>query len=359
MIGSSSGNSRKVRTAVKQVTIYDIAKEAKVSVATVSRVLNNTAPVKDSTRTKIMTLIDKYQFQPNALARSLTRKETGTLGIMLPDITNPFYPEVIGGIHSQAHEMGYTFFLCDTHGDYDKESQYLNELREKQVDGILFFGGRINLNRCKPEMVEEVMEAASRVPIVLVNGNLPGNKLHRVFTDEAKGAEMAARHLIELGHRNIACIAGNSYMSTTEQKVRAFKKVMEEHGLAVSKEHVLYGDFSMSWGEKAMETLLDLPSRPSAVFCINDNTAVGAVKAAFKKGLKIPEDVSIVGFDDIQLASVMNPELTTVSQKTDLLGRTAVDVLHKLITKEKVKRLTVIEPELMVRGSSQTFQKEI
>lgn len=342
---------------MKQVTIYDIAKEAKVSVATVSRVLNNTAPVKDSTRTKIMESIDKYQFQPNALARSLIRKETGTLGIILPDITNPFYPEVISGINSQANELGYTFFLCDTHGDYDKESQYLNELQEKQVDGILLLGGRINLNRCKPEMVEEVIGAASRVPVVLVNGNLPGSKLHRVFTDEAKGAELATRYLIEQGHQNIAFIAGNSNMSTTEQKVKGFKKVVKEYGLNVPKEHILYGDFSMSWGEKAMTALLDLPSCPSAVFCINDNTAVGAVKAAFKKGLKIPQDVSIVGFDDIQLASVINPELTTVSQKTDLLGRTAVNVLHKLIIKETVKRHTIIEPELMIRGSSQAFIK--
>lgn len=337
---------------MKQVTIYDIAKEANVSVATVSRVLNNTAPVKDSTRSKIMRLIDQYQFQPNALARGLSKKETGTIGVILPDVTNPFFPEVFSGIERMARDMGYTFFLCDTLGDYERESQYLNILREKQVDGIIFLGGRINLSRCKPELAEEVVETANRIPLVLVNGNLPGTSLYRVITNESKGAEIATQYLIDSGHRDIAFIAGNDNMSTTAQKVKAFKRIMACNGLSVPSARVLYGDFSMASGERLMKRILAEAERPTAVFCVNDFTAVGALKAAMKAGVNVPNDISIVGFDDIPLASAIYPELTTIKQQMDQLGSTAVQVLHRLIMKEKVKKLTVIEPELVVREST-------
>ncbi|ANY75764.1 LacI family DNA-binding transcriptional regulator [Paenibacillus ihbetae] len=341
---------------MKQVTIYDIAKEAKVSAATVSRVLNNTAPVKESTRSKIMQIIHKYQFQPNALARSLLKKETGTIGVIMPDITNPFFPEVFSGIDRAASEMGYTFFLCDTLGDTRKESQYLHMLREKQVDGILFLGGRINLSKCDPELAEEVVETASRIPTVLINGNLPGTSLHRVILNEAKGAEMATQFLIDAGHRSIAFIAGNEEMTTTAQKVRAFRRVMKKNGLEAAKDSVLYGDYSMASGESSMEKILARRERPTAVFCVNDLTAVGALKAAMKAGVSVPDEVSVIGFDDIPLASAIYPELTTVSQRMDLLGGTGVQVLHKMILKEKVKMLTVIEPELVVRNSTRNLR---
>ena len=337
---------------MKYVTIYDIAQEAKVSVATVSRVLNNTAPVKDSTRLKIMQLIERYQFQPNALARSLSKKETGTIGVIVPDITNPFFPEVFSGIERAARDLGYTFFLCDTLGDYERESQYLHILREKQADGIIFLGGRINLSKCNPQLIEEVAEVANRIPLVLVNGNLPGTSLYRVITDESKGAEAATQYLINLGHREIAFIAGNENMSTTLQKVRAFMRIMAHNGLEVPEERVIYGDFSMVSGERAMMRLLSQANRPTAVFCVNDFTAVGALKAAMKSGVKVPNEISIVGYDDIPLASSIFPELTTVKQHMDLLGSTAVQVLQKLILKKKVRKLTVIEPELAVRAST-------
>ncbi|MCM3748581.1 LacI family transcriptional regulator [Paenibacillus pasadenensis] len=337
---------------MKQVTIYDIASEAGVSVATVSRVLNNTAPVKASTRSKIMKLIKQHQFQPNALARSLLKKETGTIGVIVPDITNPFFPEVFSGIDHEARGKGFTFFLCNTHGEYERESQYLHILREKQVDGIIFMGGRINLTKCTPELVEEVAETAARIPLVLVNGNLPGTELHRVATDEGKGAAMATQYLIEQGHRDIAYIAGMSTTTTSAQKLRAFKRVMNQNNLDVPKERVLYGDFTMEAGERLMDEILRAPERPTAVLCVNDFTAVGAIKTAIKAGLSIPNDMTIVGFDDIPLASSIFPELTTVKQQMDQLGSQAFQVLHKLIMKEKVKRLTVIEPELVVRESS-------
>ncbi|MEH7744288.1 LacI family DNA-binding transcriptional regulator [Neobacillus drentensis] len=334
------------------VTVYDIAKEAEVSVSTVSRVLNGTAPVKESTREKIMALINKYQFQPNALARSLTKKETKMIGVILPDITNPFFPEVFWGVENEANSKGYTFFLCNTSGQPELESQSLTIFREKQVDGIIFMGGRINLSNCSQELAKEVEDIAKKIPIVLVNGNLPDSSLHRVIINEGKGAEMLTQHLIDFGHNEIAFFGGYNFVSTTTQKVKAFKKTMKANGLKVPNEWILYGDFSMYAGKKMMADLLKREKRPTAIFCVNDVTAVGAVKVAVEAGLKIPEDIAIVGFDDTILASTVIPELTTVSQKSLELGKNAVNVLHKLINNEKVKKVTVIEPELVIRNST-------
>lgn len=337
---------------MKQVTVYDIAKEAKVSVATVSRVLNGTAPVRASTRAKIEAIMHKHQFQPNALARSLSKRETGIIGVILPDITNPFFPEVFSGIVQEGQETGYTFFLCDTMGHYEKESEFLNIMQEKRVDGILFMGGRINLNDCDGALVQEVVEHANKIPLVLVNGNLKHTELTRVATDEYEGTTLAVRHLLELGHTKIGFIGGQSHMATTLVKLRAFRKCMREAGLPIRDEWVLPEDFSVDAGIRQMHRLLALPERPTAVCCVNDFTAIGAMKTALEQGLRVPDDISIVGFDDIVLAHHFVPELTTVSQQAHELGRTAVSVLRRLINKERVKKLTSLQPKLVVRQST-------
>ena len=344
--------AERIRETMKNVTVYDIAREANVSVATVSRVLNDTAPVKASTRERILAIIKKYQFQPNALARSLISKATGMIGMILPDITNPFFPEVFKGAEVEARANGYTFFLCDTEGDYQRESEYLSILKEKRVDGIIFLGGRINLARCSRELAEEVAELSKQIPVVLVNGNLPSGRLHRVMTDEAAGAELAAQHLIDLGHRDIAFIGGFAHMSTTAQKVRAFVRKMKEHGLPVRKEWLLHGDFSVESGKRLMGKLIAMKERPSAVLCVNDFTAVGAVKEAVGQGLRIPDDISVVGYDDTHLSTAIIPELTTVAQQTYELGKQAVQVLHRLINGEKTKKVTLLRPQLIVRQST-------
>ncbi|CAM3681419.1 LacI family DNA-binding transcriptional regulator [Cohnella lubricantis] len=343
---------------MKQVTVYDIAKEAKVSVATVSRVLNGTAPVRASTRAKIEAIMHRHQFQPNALARSLSKKETGIIGVILPDITNSFFPEVFSGIMQEGQETGYTFFLCDTMGQYDKESEFLNIMREKRVDGILFMGGRINLNDCDEALVQEVMEHANKIPLVLVNGNLKNANLTRVATDEYAGTMLAVRHLIELGHTRIGFIGGESHMATTMVKMRAYRKCLREAGLPIREEWVLPDDFSVDAGNRQMQRLLSQTERPTAVCCVNDFTAIGAMKTAIDQGMRVPDDISIVGFDDIVLARHFIPELTTVSQQASELGRTAVQVLRQLINQERVKKLTSLSPRLVIRQSTASPRSE-
>lgn len=337
---------------MKQMTIYDIAKLANVSVATVSRVINSTAPVKDSTRKKIEALIQQYQFQPNAMARSLLKKETGIIGIIVPDLTNPFYTEVLAGAEQEALTTGHTFLLTNSVGDYQKESQYLSIMREKRVDGMIFLGGRINLKIGDEELDQELIQHASTIPTVLVNGTVKGNALTRVATDEYTGTCMAVQHLIECGHKQIGFLGGELHMSTTSTKLRAFKKTMREAGLEVREEWILTDSFSIYSGRKQMEKLLQLADKPTAVMCVNDFVAIGAIKTAVDHELTIPDDMSIIGFDDIPLSHHFIPEITTVSQEANELGRTAIQVLQKLMNQEKVKKHTVIDPKLIVRKSS-------
>ncbi|KUP21805.1 LacI family DNA-binding transcriptional regulator [Paenibacillus sp. DMB5] len=344
---------------MKPVTVYDIAKEANVSVATVSRVLNNTAPVKKETRDRITALIDKHQFQPNALARSLIRKETGMIGFILPDITNPFFPEILAGFDREARKMGYTCFLCDTVSSdeetarqYERESQYLGILMEKQVDGIVMIGGRLDLSKPDAVLVREVEEAAKRVPVLMINGNLPGTKLHRVAADQKLGAELAVQHLIDLGHRDIAVIGGFLHMSNTQQRLLGFRTAMRDNGLTIRKEWMLHGGFSVNMGYKFAEKVLNLPSRPTAIVCMNDLVAIGALKAADRAGIAVPAELSIIGYDDIPFASYSIPELTTVSLKANEIGRLTAETLHKLITGKKVPRLHSVVPELVVRQTT-------
>lgn len=344
---------------MKPVTVYDIAREANVSVATVSRVLNNTAPVKKETRDRIVDLINKYQFQPNALARSLSKKESGMIGIILPDITNPFFPEVLAGLELEARNNGYTFFLCDTVStnrdsaeQYERESQYLNILLEKQVDGIVMIGGRINLARPSRERVNEVLEVARRVPLVLINGKLPGYALNRVYVDERAGAVLATQHLIELGHQDIAYVGGYRAMGNTLQRIQGFTNTMKGAGMPVRKEWVLDGGFSVESGKRFMQELLAGPVRPTAIFCANDLVAIGVLKAANEAGLDVPRELSIVGFDDIPYAANSIPELTTVSLCCYETGRMAAEMLHNLIKKNPVKKAVRLLPELVIRETT-------
>lgn len=351
---------------MRPVTVYDIAREANVSVATVSRVLNNTAPVKKETRDRIVALMHKHQFQPNALARSLTRKETGMIGFILPDITNPFFPEVLSGFDYEARKLGYTYFLCDTIStneenqrlydrQYERESQYLSLLMEKQVDGIVMIGGRVDLAKPEAALAQELEEVAKRVPVLLLNGSLPKTKLNRVAADQKLGAQLAVQHLIDLGHRDIAVIGGFSKMTNTQQRLAGFRTAMKDAGLPVHREWVMTEGFSVEKGQEFAAKLLDSKRRPSAIFCMNDLLAIGALKAAHRAGISVPVQLSIVGYDDIPQATYCIPELTTVSLLSQETGRQAARTLDKMIAGKKVPLLQTIVPELIIRETTAPY----
>ncbi|GMA60186.1 substrate-binding domain-containing protein [Alicyclobacillus fastidiosus] len=201
-------------------------------------------------------------------------------------------------------------------------------------------------------MVQEVVDISKRIPVVLINGDLPNHTFYRVSTDEYLGAQLGVQHLIDLGHENIGFIGGRNGTSTTDVKVNAFRDTMRKNGLSFREEWVLYDDFTITSGKILMEKLLNMYCKPSAVCCVNDFASVGAIKTAIKYGLRIPEDMSIMGYDDTILSTSMIPELTTISQNSVELGKIAVEILRALINGEEVAQHTIIQPKLVRRQST-------
>lgn len=336
----------------KNVTVYDIAAEAGVSIATVSRVLTGNAPVRESTRQRVEAVIGKYNFQPSAVARSLSTNESMTLGFIQPDITNPFFSSIFGVAETRALAADYTMILCNTMSDHRIESKSLRMLAEKQVDGIIFMGGRINRTRTDPDEAAEVQEVLENIPIVMINGRMRGVDCHIVRTNERQGVFDLVAYLAGQGHRTLGLLGGVPGVTATDLKVRAFRQAAQDHSLEFRDEWIIPGDFSIECGEETMTQLLALPSRPTAVLGINDLAAIGAIKAARQHALRVPEDIAVTGFDDIHLAEIFPPGITTVSHNFVRVGQTAVDVMIGLLNGDKVRKETVIDTQLIVRNSA-------
>jgi LacI family transcriptional regulator/LacI family purine nucleotide synthesis repressor/LacI family repressor for deo operon, udp, cdd, tsx, nupC, and nupG len=335
----------------KNATVYDIAEEAGVSISTVSRVLTGSAPVKEETRQRVQAAIEKYNFQPNALARSLTKKESMTLGFILPDITSPFFSTVFAEAEKHALSQGYIMFLCNAMNDEANESKYLRILAEKQVDGIILMGGRINKTHTSPEHAAEMHDLLESVPVVMVNGRMRGVECHIVRTNERAGIFSLVQYLAEMGHTHIGLIGGLSGITAYDMKLRAFKTAMRDYGLHYLDEWIIPTGFSVDDGTAAMEQLLHMHPCPTAVMAINDLVAIGAIKSTEHHGLRIPEDMSLTGYDDINLAALFSPGITTVNQNFVELGQTAVDVMVALLNGKNVSRETIIDTQIVIRHS--------
>ncbi|WP_160724760.1 LacI family DNA-binding transcriptional regulator [Bacillus sp. USDA818B3_A] len=335
----------------ENITIYDIAKEANVSPATVSRVLTGNAKVRPQTMRKIVDVIEKYNFRPNSLARSLLHKQSKTIGFILPDINHPFFSTLVQKSEAHALELGYTTFLCSTMNNSANESKYLQSLVEKQVDGIIYLGGRINDTATDQEYAEEMKKVMERIPVVFVNGQMAGVDAHIVRADEESGVEKLVELLINLKHKKIGFLGGMEGISSTDVKKNTFVQAMKNNGLPVNEKWVFGTGFTIESGEEVAAQLLYLKERPTAVICANDLVAIGVIKVLTKFGLKVPEDVSIVGFDDIYLAQHFPPGITTVSQNYDRLGQTAINVLVDLINEKEAEMETVVPTSLVLRDS--------
>ncbi|WP_202078973.1 LacI family DNA-binding transcriptional regulator [Caldalkalibacillus salinus] len=337
------------------VTIYDIAKEANVSPATVSRVLTGSAKVRPDTMNRIMALIEKYNFRPNGLARSLTYKKSKMIGFILPDINHPFFSTLV--LKSEAHALkrGYTSFLCNSMNNSEMESQYLHNLLEKQVDGIIFLGGRINAVKTNPEYAEELKQVMDRIPVVFVNGQMSGVDAYAVHTDEAYGVNQLVQLLVNHGHSKIGFLGGLSGITSTEMKWTTFKEALNDHNIEVREEWMIESGFNIESGEEAAAQLLSLKEKPSSIICVNDFVAMGTINMINKFGLSVPHDFSVVGFDDIYLAQYFPPGITTISQNYKQLGQTAIDVLINLIEGKEAQKETIIPTSLVIRNSCKQF----
>lgn len=338
----------------ERITIYDIAKESNVSPATVSRVITGNTRVRPEKEKRVIEVINKYNFRPNSLARSLLYKQSKMIGFIVPDITNPFFSTLMLKSESYALKLGYTSFLCNSMSDSNLESSYLQDLIDKQVDGIIFLGGRINDIKKTDHYnkhVEEMQKVMERIPLVLINGQMDGLDTHTVRTDEEDGIHKLIELLVGLGHSKIGFLGGVESISSTQVKKNAFCSTLQKLGLQVNNDWIIHGDFGIESGENAAASLLRKRDKPTAVICVNDFVAIGVLKTFNKLGVRVPKDISVTGFDDIYLAEHFPPGITSVSQNYDLLAQTAVNMLVDLIKGEEVKKEKVIPTSLIIRNS--------
>ena len=329
------------------VTIKDIAKIAGVSIATVSKVVNNKDfDISEGTRARVQKIIDEQNYRPNSLARSMITKTTKTVGLIIPDVRNPFFTDLARGAEDSAKERGYSLLFCNSDDVLGKEIEYINTLVEKQVDGIVL-AGSINRNKA----VEENFNIS--VPIVSLDRKVYFKGIKAtVEIDNITGAYDAIQYLIKIGHQNILFLSGQEEVEVSKDRLKGYKKALKENHIPFHPEYVVFGLYKSEFGyQYLMEN--QLPKEITAIFCGNDLIALGAIKALKSKKIKVPKDISIIGFDDISLASINTPELTTVKQPSYEYGFIAVQRLIEII--EGVTHLEdkfEIKTELIVREST-------
>jgi LacI family transcriptional regulator len=325
------------------VTIYDVAREAGVSMATVSRVVNNNPNVKPQTRKKVFEAIEKLGYRPNAVARGLASKKTTTVGVVIPDISNSIFAEVARGIEDIANMYHYNIILCNADKKKDKEIRVINTLLEKQVDGLLFMGGVVT---------DEHIRAfqTSTVPIVLCGTTVDNGEIPSVDIDHEAAAYDAVNMLIEEGHRRIGMISGTLQdPATGYARYNGYRRALENAGIPVREELVRLGNYRYESGAEAMSYFLGLAERPTAIFAATDEMAIGAIHAIQDHGLKVPDDVSVISIDNIRMASMVRPQLTTVAQPMYDIGAVSMRLLTKLMNKETVEETKVVLPHEIIR----------
>lgn len=333
-------------------TMRDVAEKAGVSITTVSHVINETRVVSEEARSEVMSAIAELGYQPNVLARGLRRGETTTIGMIVPDSANPFFAEVARGVEDASFDSGFNVILCNTDGNLEKELKYTRLLIEKRVDGILFVAAGSST-----EHIQRVQ--AQDVPLVIVDREIPDVSVDVVQTDHEQGGYLAARHLIDLGHRQIGCIRGPSVLTPSGARVTGYRQALADMNCPVDESLIIRGDFQFESGFQAARQLLTRQDAPSAIFACNDLMAIGAISAAVELGLRVPEDVSIIGFDNVSLARYTNPPLTSIHQPSHDLGIIATNLLLARINNPAgpVQR-ELIATELVERGSTAPYSQK-
>jgi DNA-binding LacI/PurR family transcriptional regulator len=326
-------------------SIKDIARVANVSYATVSRALRNSPLVGAETRELICKIADEQGYRVSAVARSLVTKRTCTIGVVVTNVADPFVGEVVSGIEEVAQAQGYSLLLASCHADPDREVRAVRLLHERRVDGILVNSSRVGA-LYMPLLVK------INAPIVLINNQYPGEFIFSVTIDNVNAARDATRHLVELGHQRIGYIGNQFGLQADTDRFAGYRQVLEEAGIGFQPELVAHGDAKPEGGMRGMERLLALPERPTAVFCYNDMEAIGAMRVARQYGLRVPTDFSIVGMDDVFLASYTDPPLTTIQQPMQQMGRKAAQILLDLFSGGKPESRVKLPGKLIVRQST-------
>lgn len=337
----------------KRLTIRDIAKLAKVSHMTVSRVLNNDSRVKEETKNRVVEVIHKYKYRPDPTARMFANRKSFLIGIIAADIRNPFYAELARGIEDRIFESGYSTIFCSTDNKPERTGRYVEHMLNAGVEGIVFASVRLN-----EPVVEELI--GDKFPLVVVNRKLKGDLYNYVVVDNFKGAYEMTNYLVECGYKRIAIISGPQILSTGLDRLKGYKKALEDNSIKIANDYLLQGSFTKETGYEGTKKLLECAERPDVIFAGNDFIAMGVIDAIEEACLRIPEDIAVVGFDDTEFASNRRIDLTTVSQNQYEMGKLGADILLNCIEKKGAEYFHQItmEPKLIIRGSSTIKQQK-
>jgi DNA-binding LacI/PurR family transcriptional regulator len=326
------------------VSIKDIARAAGVSHSTVSRALADSPLVKEGTKQRVCRLAREMGYSPSAIARSLVTKKTRTIGLVVTTIADPFVAEIVRGVEETALDRGYNILLCNSNAQPQRELAAVSTLREKRVDGIIVSASRVG-DLYLPMLVE------TGVPIVLVNNEHSGRYVYSVATDDEIGGRLATEYLLDLGHTCIGYISGPEMHRSSINRLQGYRQAFQARGLTSDQRWIVPGDGDARGGEEGMAHLLSLPTPPSAVFCYNDVTAIGALLAARRLDWVVPDQVSVMGYDDISFAAYTNPALTTVEQRKYEMGSLAVQMMLDLLDGASSVENILLPARLVVRES--------
>ncbi|WP_342322872.1 ribose operon transcriptional repressor RbsR [Kosakonia sp. BYX6] len=328
-------------------TMKDVARLAGVSTSTVSHVINKDRFVSEAICEKVEAAIKTLNYAPSAIARSLKLNQTRTIGMLITASTNPFYSELVRGVERSCFERGYSLVLCNTEGDEQRMNRNLETLMQKRVDGLLLLCTETH------QPSKAIMQRYPSIPTVMMDWAPFDGDSDLIQDNSLLGGMMATQHLINKGLTRIACITGPLDKTPARLRLEGYREAMARAGLTIREGDEIESDFEFGGGFEAMQSLLAMNERPQAVFIGNDAMAVGAYQALYQAGLKIPQDMAIVGYDDIELARYMTPPLTTIHQPKDELGELAIDVLiHRIAEPELQQQRLQLTPVLMERGSA-------
>ena len=327
-------------------TMKDVAQLAGVSTATVSRALMNPEKVSSSTRKRVEDAVLEAGYSPNSLARNLRRNESKTIVTIVPDICDPYFSEIIRGIEDAAMEHGYLVLLGDSSQQKKREASFVNLVFTKQADGMLLLGSDLPFDVSKAEQ-------KNLPPMVMACEFAPELELPTVHIDNLTSAFEAVNYLTQMGHKRVAQISGPQHAVLCQFRQQGYQQALRRGGLSMNPTYTTYGDFTFEAGAKAVRALLSLPEPPTAIFCHSDVMAIGAIQEAKKLGLRVPQDLSVVGFDDIQFSEYCDPPLTTISQPRYEIGRQAMLMMLELLRGHDVRAGSrLLETHLVVRESA-------
>lgn len=328
-------------------TMKDIARLAQVSTSTVSHVINGSRFVSDEIREKVMRIVAELNYTPSAVARSLKVRETKTIGLLVTATNNPFFAEVMAGVEQYCQQHQYNLIIATTDGDAKRLQQNLQTLMHKQVDGLLLM--------CGDSRFQADIELTISLPLVVMDWWFTELNADKILENSALGGYLATKALIDAGHRKIGIITGNLKKSVAQNRLQGYKNALSEAKIALNPHWIVESHFDFEGGVLGIQSLLTQSSRPTAVFCCSDTIAVGAYQAIQQQGLRIPQDLSIMGYDDIELARYLSPPLSTICQPKAELGKLAVEaLLQRIKNPNENYRTLVLEPTCILRGSIST-----